>query len=51
MEAVLFQPMKNKIFRMLSTENRIDVEFGHIGNKLYKNHIRYLFGMKYIRKR
>ena len=36
MEAVLFQPMKNKIFRMLSTENRIDVEFGHIGNKLYK---------------
>ncbi len=36
MEAVLFQPMKNKIFRMLSTENRIDVEFGHVGNKLYK---------------
>ena len=36
MEAVLFQPMKNKIFRMLSTENRIDVEFGNIGNKLYK---------------
>lgn len=36
MEAVLFQPMKNKIFRMLSTENRIDVEFGHIGNRLYK---------------
>lgn len=36
MEAVLFQPMKNKIFRMLSTESRIDVEFGHIGNKLYK---------------
>ena len=36
MEAVLFQPMKNKIFRMLSTENRIDLESAHIGNKLYK---------------
>ena len=37
MEAVLFQPMKNKIFRMLSTENRIDVEFGHIGNMEERN--------------
>jgi len=36
MESVLFQPMKNKIFRMHITGDQITVEFGHIGNKLYK---------------
>ena len=36
MEAVLFQPMKNKILRILSTENRIDLEYEHNKNKLYK---------------
>lgn len=35
MEAILFQPIKNKIYRMKKSEGQIVVEFGHIGNRLY----------------
>lgn len=35
METVLFQPMKNKIYRMKEEDNKIVVEFGHVGNRMY----------------
>ena len=35
MEAILFQPIKNKIYRMKKSEGQIVVEFGYIGNRLY----------------
>ena len=35
METVLFQPMKNKIYRMKEEDNRIVVEFGCVGNRMY----------------
>ena len=35
MEKVLFQPMKNKIYRMKEKEGRIVVEFGYVGSRMY----------------
>lgn len=35
MEKVLFQPMKNKIYRMKEKEGRIIVEFGYVGSRMY----------------
>lgn len=35
MEKVLFQPMKNKIYRMKEKEGRIVVEFGYVGSRMH----------------